>query len=204
MTALARGCRGISSRRARAWAASDSSSVSTRYLPARTSVTDSKPSACSPPLMVRPAGSLTTGFSVTKISARYLMCALPRRNRKAAQRLQITGAGARDHFVGERRRRRLLVPAQLFQVITQVLLVERGLRTARPVLLKVPEARGIRRHHLVDEDHVPIVPPKLEFRIRKDEAVLEGPFGSESVEREAEPFEGFRQLAAGPIRQFGP
>jgi hypothetical protein len=47
------------------------------------------------------------------------------------------------------------------------------------------------------------VPAKLEFRVGKDEAVLEGAFGSESVEREAEPFEGFRQLAAGPIRQFG-
>src|SRR3989440_7335802 len=72
ITALARSCCAISSTRARARSSSGSSSVIARYLPARTSFTESNPRACRPPRMVRPAGSLTTGFSVTKTSARYM------------------------------------------------------------------------------------------------------------------------------------
>src|SRR5438128_7341784 len=72
ITALARSCCAISSTRARARPSSGSSMMIARYLPARTSFTESNPRACRPPRMVRPAGSLTTGFSVTKTSARYM------------------------------------------------------------------------------------------------------------------------------------
>ncbi len=41
--------------------------------------------------------------------------------------------------------RRLLVPFDRFQVVPHVLLVERLLRAARPILVGGPEARGIRR-----------------------------------------------------------
>src|SRR5207253_2997102 len=72
ITSLASSWRAISSTRLRACSSSASSSRIDRYLPARTSFTDSNPRACRPPRMVRPAGSLTTGFSVTKTSARYM------------------------------------------------------------------------------------------------------------------------------------
>src|SRR5438876_383303 len=72
MTALASSWWAMSSTRARARSSSVSSTVITRYLPARTSFTDLKPRACRPPRIVSPAGSLTTGFRVTKTSARYM------------------------------------------------------------------------------------------------------------------------------------
>src|SRR2546421_721151 len=124
MTAFASSCCAISSSRCRAWFASEASSLSTRYLPARTSVTDSKPSACSPPLIVRPAGSLTTGFRVTKTSALNTSRHRLAPARQAPQRFEIPIAGSGDHLLRQRRRRRLLVPAELLEVVPQVLLVE--------------------------------------------------------------------------------
>src|SRR5438270_11693825 len=124
MTALASSCRDISSSRVRASSASAASSVSTRYLPARTSVTESKPRACNPSLMVRPAGSLTTGLRVTKTSALNTGGHRLAPARQPPQRLEVPLAGAGDNLGRQRRRRRLLVPAELLEVVAQVLLVE--------------------------------------------------------------------------------
>src|ERR1700716_2869995 len=102
MTALASNCWVIPSTCERAWPSSSASSVTTRYLPARTSLTEAKPRACRPPLIVRPAGSLTPRG---------------RQHVQAAQRLEVASAGTRDDFIREGRGRWLLVPADALQVI---------------------------------------------------------------------------------------
>src|SRR5436189_3143057 len=61
--------------------------------------------------------------------------------RQAAERFDVFLARAGDDFIGKRRHRRLLVPADLFQVVAHVLLVETGHGAAGVVLILGPEAR---------------------------------------------------------------
>src|SRR3989475_2290274 len=202
MTALARSCRAMSSTRARAWLASASSSVSTRYLPARTSVTDSKPSACSPPLIVRPAGSLTTGLSVTKTSARYLMAAPLRSGRPGVALPPGNARWSPRRPRGEWRGGRLLVPAQVLEIVAQVLLVERRLRPSRFIAFEIPETRGIRGHDLIDKDDLTVVKPEFELRVSEDQPTLHRPRSAELIEGEACLLEGLRELLTGPPGQL--
>src|SRR5580704_118192 len=58
-------------------------------------------------------------------------------------RLDVLFASLSRHFRGKSGGRRLLVPANFFEVIANILLVERILRFARLVGSGRPEARGI-------------------------------------------------------------
>src|SRR5215471_15882109 len=60
---------------------------------------------------------------------------------KPPVRFNIFLAGLLRHFRRKRRRRRLLVPANLFQVISHVLLVEGWLRCAWFVSIRGPKTR---------------------------------------------------------------
>src|SRR5260370_31081379 len=100
--------------------------------------------------MVRPAGSFTTGFSVTKSSARNIGSRCRPLAGEALKRLEVASTRSHNHLVGERRSGGLFVPAQMVQVITQVLLVERRFRSPRAERLPVPETHGIRRPYPVD------------------------------------------------------
>src|SRR2546430_14182069 len=124
ITALARSCCAIASTRARARSSSGSSRVIARYLPARTSFTDSNPRACRPPRIVRPAGSLTTGFSVTKTSALNTRAHLQTLDGQAPERLEVAGTRSLDDLIRQRGRRRGVFPAHLLEVIADELLIE--------------------------------------------------------------------------------
>src|SRR5690349_20722205 len=65
--------------------------------------------------------------------------------------LEILFAGSASDLRGERRRRRLLVPANLLQIITHILLVIRFLRLARGVMIGRPEARRVRGKYFVSQ-----------------------------------------------------
>src|ERR1700730_8471164 len=116
----------------------------------------------------------------------------PSRNRRLLPAPTPSGGGGR-----------LLLPAEPLEVVPQILFVEGRLRTARPILLQIPEARGIRRHHLIDQDHIPIQQAELELRVSEDQPPLERALASEVVQRQTEPFECLRQVAASTVGQLG-
>src|SRR6478752_1567779 len=74
---------------------------------------------------------------------------------EALEHLEIACRGGAHDLVRQRRRRSLAVPATgaplTVEIIAQRLLVEARLRTAGRILLGRPEARAVRREHLVDE-----------------------------------------------------
>src|SRR5579871_4842748 len=70
---------------------------------------------------------------------------------QARQRLAVLGAGARDDFRGQVGAGRLLVPVERLQVVAHELLVEARRARADAVGVGGPEARGVRRHDLVDQ-----------------------------------------------------
>ena len=74
-------------------------------------------------------------------------------------------------LVRQRRRRRLLVPVDRFQVIAHELLIERKLRPARLVRIRRPEARRIRREHFVAQHQFLAHESELELRVRDDDAL---------------------------------
>src|SRR5579864_7726348 len=204
MTSFASSWRAMASTSRRAFSGSASSSVRTRYFPERTSETDAKPRAWRPLRMVRPAGSLTTGFRVMKTSALTMHPRERWLGGQPAQRLQVPLGRPGNDLVRKRWSRRLLVPAKTLEIVADVLLVEGGLRTARPVLLDVPEAGGVGGHHLVDEDDLAVEAAELELGVGEDDAGLERTLVTKAVELEAEPLERCRQLASRTIGQLGP
>src|SRR5579864_7900494 len=165
MTSFASSWRAMASTSRRAFSGSDSSSVRTRYLPDRTSETDPKPRAWRPLRMVRPAGSLTTGFRVMKTSALTMHPCQRWLGRQPAQRLQVSLGRSRNDLLGKRWSGRLLVPAETLEIVADVLLIEGSLRTARPILLDVPEAGGVRGHHLIDQDDLAVEVAELELGV---------------------------------------
>src|SRR5208282_3632346 len=96
----------------------------------------------------------------------------------AGQRLQgleVPGPGVGDDLRGQRRRRRLLVPAQGFQVIPEILFVIALLRAAGAVVLLGPEAGGVRGERLVDEEQLAVRQAEFELGVRDDDAPGFGP-----------------------------
>src|SRR5579883_1739569 len=89
---------------------------------------------------------------------------------QAAEGLHIFCLRALDNVIRKRRRRRLLVPANGFQVVAHELLIERGLSAARLPRGAIPEARRIRRQHLVGKDRAFLRSAEFEFRIGEDQA----------------------------------
>src|SRR5436853_624782 len=74
--------------------------------------------------------------------------------------------------VPHRRRWRLLVPANLFQVIRHVLLIKGLLRHAGLILVRGPEARRVGRQDLISQRDTCRRTSKLKLRIRNDDALL--------------------------------
>src|SRR6516162_9058560 len=66
-------------------------------------------------------------------------------------RFHVLLAGAGNNISRQRRRGRPLVPANLFKVITYVLLVVRILRAPGPIFFCRPEAGRIGRKHFVSQ-----------------------------------------------------
>ena len=61
---------------------------------------------------------------------------------------------SRDNVGRQFGRRRLLIPTNLFEIIANVLFIERGLRLARHILIAGPESGGIGRQGLVNPDQL--------------------------------------------------
>src|SRR5690349_8294603 len=73
------------------------------------------------------------------------------------------------------------------EIVAQGLLVEAWLRAARYVLVSGPEARAVRRHHLIDQEHAPrSVTPEFEFRVGDDDPTRRGGVAAERIDLAAQ------------------
>ena len=110
--------------------------------------------------------------------------------------LDVARARARDDVVGDRRRRRRLVPAAADGPVAHVLLVEARLAAAGLVAVGRPVARGVRREHLVADDELAVVvEAELELRVGEDHAALARVLGGEAVELDRDVAHARHQLA---------
>src|SRR5881397_960005 len=82
--------------------------------------------------------------------------------------------GPLDHAGRQLRRRWLVVPPARIEPVPDELLVERWLGRAGRVAIGRPEARRVRREHLVHQDQLAIDEAELELRVRHDDAALSG------------------------------
>jgi hypothetical protein len=81
--------------------------------------------------------------------------------------------------------------------VAQRLLVEAGLRAPRLVTVGRPEARAVRRHHLVDQqDLARLRTAELEFGIGDDDALLQGDVAAARIDDAGEPLELGRHVGA--------
>src|SRR5215210_7014473 len=104
---------------------------------------------------------------------------------QALERLRVASPRAGDDVVRKLRAGWGLVPAQRLAVVTDELLVERRLWPARDVLVRGPEAGGVRRERLVGEDESAVgVDAELELRVGDDDAALQRMCGGELVQGE--------------------
>src|SRR5438105_7618820 len=93
-------------------------------------------------------------------------------SRQQTVRILIFFAGATSHLVGQRWRRRLLVPADGFQIITHVLLVVRILCVPWLILLRGPEARRVRSQNFIPQHYPRGGIAKFKLGICDDDAAL--------------------------------
>src|SRR5580658_10068382 len=93
-------------------------------------------------------------------------------------------ARGRDDVGRESRSRGLFVPADSFEIIANVLLVEGGLRFAGRVLVGGPETRRVWRQRFVDPDQFAIEQAEFELRVGDDDAAGGGVLRSLPVNRE--------------------
>src|SRR5208282_6476021 len=103
-----------------------------------------------------------------------------------------------DHVRRERRGRRLFVPADALEIVAHVLLVKRGLRLARRILSRGPEARGVGSQRFIDPDEFVSEEPELEFRVGDDDPVRRRVLGGAAIERETYFPQALGQRAADP------
>ena len=97
--------------------------------------------------------------------------------------LDIPRARARDDVVGDRGRRRLLVPAACGGPVAHVLLVEARLAAADLKAVGRPVARGVGRQDLVADDQLAGgVEAELELGVGEDHAALARVGGGEGVQ----------------------
>ncbi len=93
--------------------------------------------------------------------------------------------GAGDDLCRNARAGRLLVPVQRLEVVAHELLVVAGRADADAILLRRPEARGIRRQHLVHHIERAVgVGAELELGVGDDDAALGGIGRGPFVDRE--------------------
>src|SRR5207249_4236452 len=97
------------------------------------------------------------------------------------------------------RARRLTVPADLCEVIADVLLIEARLRASALVLVGRPEAAGVRRQALVDQDNLVVQPAELELGVGDDDPPLTSIVAAVSVDRQAAQRDGVRRLLPGQL-----
>src|SRR5262245_56018051 len=102
--------------------------------------------------------------------------------------LQITLAGGVDDMCGQKWRRGVAIPAAGaalgVEIVAQRLLVKTRLRPAGLVGIDGPEARRIRRHHLVDQDDLSVaVAAEFEFGVGDDDALLAGEAFAAGIDR---------------------
>src|SRR4051812_38849029 len=146
----------------------------------RTCDAPSKPSAGSARSTVWPWGSripsfgrmrtrALTGWLSSQSRGRRPHAGQPGRERLAGDPLVgilVTLPRAVDHLVGDRGRRRRLVPARLARPVAHVLLVKRRLGAPGLVAVGRPEAGAVGREHLVaDHDPSRAVAAELELRV---------------------------------------
>src|SRR6202022_881324 len=101
------------------------------------------------------------------------------------KRLYVFLSGLLNHIGGEAWHRRLLVPADRFEVVADELFVEALLRPAGPVQIARPEARRIGRQHFVDQNNRALLrsvheTAELELGVGDDDAAV---FGVRSAAR---------------------
>ena len=99
-----------------------------------------------------------------------------------------------DDLGRQLRRRRLAVPAAGMALdiepVAQRLLVEAGLRPALGVTVERPEARRIRRHHLVDQQDLAVSrAAELELGVGDDDALLQRDVAAARVDEARQPLE---------------
>src|SRR6266852_4327655 len=205
MTWLASSRRHIAPTRSRASWMLSASSVSSMYLPTRTSSTSRKPNVASPCLTVSPWGSLTTGLGVTitrairRVTAgtrKSLVARLGWKQRLADQAVvsgEISLARLRDDVVGQTGRIRLLVPPGTREPVAHELLVVGVRRSADLISGRLPVARAVGGERLADE-------AELELGIRKDESAALGERRCELVELDA----GVSQLRGQLVAELLP
>src|SRR5690349_5697167 len=99
---------------------------------------------------------------------------------------QILRARLGDHFARQRGAGRILVPVEGLEVIADELLVEAGLALAGFIFAGGPEARGIGRQHLVDQDELALEETKFKLRVRYDDAALAGVIAAGLVDLQAQ------------------
>src|SRR5206468_897365 len=106
--------------------------------------------------------------------------------RDAFERLDVAAPGSLDDLRWQVRSGRPLVPARRLEPVADVLLVEARLRATGRVRRRVPEARGVGRQELVDEEQVVGTRPRaeLELRVSEDDPGALGDLGADGVQAE--------------------
>src|SRR5436190_24318240 len=107
--------------------------------------------------------------------------------------VEISGTCRIDDARRQRRRRVVTAPpasaAFTVQVITQRLLVEARLRTSWPIAIRWPEARAVRREHLVDQrDGASGVAPEFKLGVSDDDPARFGDLTTQPVHVETQAF----------------
>src|SRR5688572_12191760 len=91
-------------------------------------------------------------------------------------RLEVSLARRLDNALGQRGSGRVAVPASglalTVEVIAQRLLVEARLAATWLIAVRRPEARAVRRQHLVDQQDPPALGSEFELRVGDDDAAL--------------------------------
>src|SRR6201999_4472798 len=90
-----------------------------------------------------------------------------------------------DDVVGDRRRRRVAIPARRGGPVAHVLLVKAGLATAGLVMVSRPETRRVRRADFVADGELSVgIEAELEFGVSQDDPVGAGVLGAELIARD--------------------
>src|SRR5450755_2297293 len=182
---------------------SGSSTSSSIIRPTCTLRTPVKPSAGRARSTAWPWGSRIPALGLTSTRARIAL-----RGARAGQPgvellaadalvgLDVLLAGARDHVVGDRRRRRVAIPARPRRPVAYELLVEAGLAAAGLVAVGRPETRGVRRADLVADRQPAVgVQTELELGVGEDDPVGASVVGGVLIERQRDVADALGQLA---------
>src|SRR5579885_1612533 len=104
--------------------------------------------------------------------------------RQPGQGFAILLTGAGDDLRRQLRSRRLLVPVESLEIVTHELLVEARRAGAGAVRVGRPEAGGIGRERLIDQDErAALIDTELELGVGNDDAAAERMIRGEPIER---------------------